>query len=81
MKVDWKASFEAAHEENTELMNENDTLRHQKSLLANEILSQDKELNDLYEKVDTLFDAIKHGDEAHQAWLKDAIEKHMKGAE
>ena len=25
----------------------------------------------------TLFDAIKHGDEAHQAWLKTAIDQHF----
>lgn len=29
------------------------------------------------EKIETLFDAIKHGDEKHQAWLKEAIEKHF----
>lgn len=27
--------------------------------------------------VDTLFDAIAHGDDAHRAWLKDAIAKHF----
>jgi hypothetical protein len=31
------------------------------------------------DKVATLFDAIKHGDDAHQAWLKDAIEAHFAG--
>jgi hypothetical protein len=30
-------------------------------------------------KIDTLFDAIKHGDEEHQAWLKSAIEAHFAG--
>lgn len=30
-------------------------------------------------KVETLFDAIKHGDPIHQAWLKDAIEAHFAG--
>jgi hypothetical protein len=29
------------------------------------------------EKVDTLYDAIAHGDEGHRAWLKEAIEKHF----
>lgn len=29
------------------------------------------------EKVDSLFDAIKHGDENHQKWLKAEIEKHF----
>ena len=28
-------------------------------------------------KVKSLFDKIKHGDEQHQSWLKDAIEKHF----
>lgn len=28
---------------------------------------------------DTLFDAIKHGDAAHQAWLKEAIDSHLSG--
>lgn len=30
-------------------------------------------------KVETLFDAIKHGDDAHQAWLKEAIENYFSG--
>lgn len=29
------------------------------------------------QQIKSLFDAVKHGDEAHQAWLKDAIEKHF----
>ncbi len=29
-------------------------------------------------KREGLFDAIKHGDEAHQAWLKAKIEEHFK---
>jgi hypothetical protein len=32
------------------------------------------------EKVDTLYDAIAHGDEGHRAWLKEAIEKHFESA-
>jgi len=28
-------------------------------------------------KINTLFDAIKHGDPAHQAWLKSAIDAHF----
>ena len=35
------------------------------------------EVHALLEKVDTLFDAIKHGDRAHQEWLKAAIRKHF----
>jgi len=31
------------------------------------------------EAVDTLFDAIKHGDQDHQDWLKEAIECHFSG--
>lgn len=29
----------------------------------------------------TLFDAIKHGDEEHQSWLKEAIDKHFSAAD
>ncbi len=32
----------------------------------------------LYSRVASLFDAIKHGDQAHQDWLKKAIEDHFK---
>jgi hypothetical protein len=31
------------------------------------------------ERITTLFDAIKHGDEKHQQWLKEAIEAHFEG--
>ncbi len=34
-------------------------------------------LDMLNEKVNTLFDSIKHGDEKHQTWLKEAIERHF----
>lgn len=43
------------------------------------IQSKDKELEQLRAKLSTLFEAIKHGDEKHQLWLKDAIEKHIRG--
>jgi hypothetical protein len=33
------------------------------------------------EKVDSLYDAIAHGDDKHRAWLKEAIEKHFAPAE
>jgi hypothetical protein len=33
----------------------------------------------LKQKIDTLYDAIKHGDETHQAWLKEAIGTHFYG--
>jgi len=33
----------------------------------------------LVETVATLFDAIKHGDRVHQAWLKEAIDNHFAG--
>lgn len=29
-------------------------------------------------KIETLFDAVKHGDEEHQRWLKEAIDSHFK---
>lgn len=31
----------------------------------------------LIKGIQTLYDEIKHGDEAHQSWLKDAIDKHF----
>jgi hypothetical protein len=37
--------------------------------------------DDVLAKVGTLFDAIAHGDEAHRAWLKEAINKHFEGHE
>ena len=30
-------------------------------------------------RVDSLFDAIAHGDADHREWLKEAIENHMAG--
>lgn len=36
-------------------------------------------LMSLEARVDTLFDAIKHGDEDHQGWLKEAIDCHFAG--
>ena len=35
------------------------------------------QLDEAVKAITTLFDAIKHGDETHQAWLKDAIDKHF----
>lgn len=32
-----------------------------------------------WRKIETLFDAIKHGDDDHRRWLKDAIEAHFAG--
>lgn len=29
--------------------------------------------------VDTLFDAVAHGDQEHRDWLKEAIDNHFKG--
>lgn len=40
--------------------------------------TQDR-LKQLRRRVDTLFDAIAHGDESHRAWLKKAIEDHFAG--
>jgi hypothetical protein len=31
-----------------------------------------------HKKIATLFDEIKHGDEAHQQWLKEKLEAHFK---
>lgn len=35
-------------------------------------------VDDLEERVGSLFAAIKHGDEAHQEWLRKKIEEHFK---
>ena len=40
-----------------------------------------KDIRYLEKKRDTLFDAVKHGDEKHRAWLKKAIEDHFKKEE
>lgn len=40
-----------------------------------------KDIRYLEKKRDTLFDSIKHGDEKHQAWLKESIENHFKKEE
>lgn len=37
------------------------------------------ELEELEAKVESLFDAIKHGDKEHKAWLKEAIKCHFMG--
>lgn len=34
-----------------------------------------------FNRVATLYDAIKHGDKAHRLWLKRAIEAHFQGQE
>lgn len=34
-------------------------------------------VKEMKEKITGLFEAIKHGDEEHQAWLKEKIEKHF----
>lgn len=31
------------------------------------------------QRVDTLFEAIAHGDEPHRTWLKEAIRNHLAG--
>lgn len=36
-----------------------------------------EEINYFGSKIESLFDAIKHGDDEHRAWLKEAIEKHF----
>lgn len=55
-----------------------------KDIITQAVLDQQKEndemiaiINGLVERYDTLFDAIKHGDEKHQIWLKAAIEAHF----
>ncbi len=34
-------------------------------------------VDQMWTKRDTLFDAVKHGDEQHQTWLKKAIVEHF----
>lgn len=46
-------------------------------ILASQVLESN--YDKLYEKIDTLYDAIAHGDEEHRAWLKVAMEAHFKG--
>ena len=41
----------------------------------NEIVEKFEQLKN---KVSSLFDAIKHGDQDHQEWLKNKIEEHFK---
>jgi len=36
-----------------------------------------EEIDRLRGRIGTLFDKLKHGDEAHQAWLKSTIESHF----
>ena len=43
------------------------------------LIAQDADLIDLPTQSDALFNAIKHGDAEHQAWLKQALENHFKG--
>ena len=38
-----------------------------------------KRVKYLTERIDTLFDAIKHGDQEHQDWLRKAIDAHFAG--
>jgi hypothetical protein len=45
----------------------------------NNYISPTSELARINSKIQTLFDAIKHGDEDHQAWLKEAIRCHFEG--
>jgi hypothetical protein len=40
-----------------------------------------KKRSKIEERLNTLFDAIKHGSPEHQAWLKQAIEDHLAGRE
>jgi hypothetical protein len=46
--------------------------------MSNDISSA-SELASIKHKIETLFDAIKHGDEDHQGWLKEAIHCHFNG--
>lgn len=32
-----------------------------------------------FSRIETLYDAIKHGDQEHQDWLKEAIDLHLQG--
>lgn len=42
-----------------------------------EAMPAEREIERLKTKIVTLFDAIKHGDQDHQDWLFDAIQKHF----
>ena len=45
--------------------------------LQGELVALQKDKAELIEKINTLFDAIKHGDDEHKDWLKVAINKHF----
>lgn len=75
-------AFLLEHDENVRLHTENEEIKNE--IKADPYVSKAnyleviKERDYIHEKLDTLFDAIKHGDEAHQTWLKNAIETHLK---
>lgn len=46
-------------------------------ILQNEYPRIGTELVALRKKTKTLFDAIKHGDDKHQEWLREAINNHF----
>jgi hypothetical protein len=45
--------------------------------VADDSLAYKNERDKLTEQVVTLFDAIKHGDDEHQLWLKNKIDEHF----
>jgi hypothetical protein len=47
------------------------------TVTRNLLRQKDKTIRNLQKKIVTLFDKIKHGDETHQTWLKQAIEEHF----
>lgn len=46
--------------------------------LKDRLDTEEAQYDDLKNKVATLFDAIKHGDEKHQEWLQAAMAEHFK---
>ena len=54
------------------------TTKMLEQLLSN-IAEAIKHLEVVEVKINTLYDAIAHGDDKHRAWLKEAIESHFSG--
>jgi len=49
------------------------------SKLESQFHQTQEELSKAKESINSLFDAIKHGDQEHQDWLEEKIKAHFKG--
>lgn len=81
-KAEWEASQATARYQNPYVLElERDRAAQRAALeVAKDQLREAKRANERFPTgVDSLYEAIKHGDDEHQAWLKNAIEKHFRG--